>query len=89
MLALFVLKVGPIFCVLVFFLFLKISFHLQKEEDFSKTNKKINRKKNKNVLKTGPMLLHNILGPVFNTTLDQFLTHLFFLFVGGLKPLFL
>ena len=50
------------------------------------------KKKQKNdpflVLKTGPILLRNILGPVFNASLDQFLTlgffcFLCFLFFGG------
>ena len=57
-----------LFCVkkLVHFcLFLKISFSLQKEEDFSK------KEEIKNdqflVLKTGPILLRNILGQVFKT----------------------
>ena len=64
------------------FLFLKISFSLQKEEDFSKKKR---RKRNKNkttflALKAGPILLRNILGPVFNASLDQFLTLGFFVF---------
>ena len=32
-------------------------------------------------LKTGPILLRNILGPVFNASLDQFLTRFFVFFV--------
>ena len=46
-------------------------------------------------LKTGPIMLRNILGPVFNLYLDQFLTFkiciiLFFFLLGGgrLKPQF-
>ena len=40
-------------------------------------------------LKTGPILLRNILGPVFNASLDQFLTLGFFsCFLFLLKPLF-
>ena len=44
-------------------------------------------------LKTGPIMLRNILGPVFNLYLDQFLTYkfvifCFFCFLGGLKPYF-
>ena len=38
---LYILKIGPFFC---FFLFLKISFSLQKEEDFWKTSKNNNKK---------------------------------------------
>ena len=80
------LKTGPIFALfevknwsiflgfLVFFLFLKISFSLQKEEDFWKTSKKTTKKTQFLKLKTGPIMLRNILGPVFNFNLDQFLT---------------
>ena len=70
------LKSGPTFAFLVlkagpsFFLFLKISVSLQKEED-----KKRRKNKNNNpilALKTGPIMLRNILGPIFNASLDQF-----------------
>ena len=46
-------------------------------------NKKKTTKDQKVVLKTGPIviMLCNILGPIFNTTLDQFLAHLFAIFV--------
>ena len=78
----FVLKLVQVF------LFLKISFSLRKDENFSGIKKK---KKPKNdpilVLKTGPLMLSNMLGPTFNTSLDQFLTLGFF--VLWLKPLFL
>ena len=85
-----VLKTGPIFLFFFVFLFLKISFSLQKEEDFSKKRRKTNKKKKTFLaLKTGPILLRNILGPVFNASLDQFLTlgflffFVFFFFLGG------
>ena len=81
------LKTGPIFAFLwlvhcflfyLFFLFLKISFYLQKEEDFSKKKKRrkiIQTNDPFLVLKAGPTLLRNILGPVFNASLDQFFLH--------------
>ena len=46
-------------------------------------------------LKTGPIMLRNILGPIFNFNLDQFLTlefvifFCFFVFWGGWNPYFL
>ena len=89
------LKTGQLFCFFVF-LFLKISFSLQKEEDFSKKEEEKETKKTTFLaLKTGPILLRNILGPVFNASLDQFLTLgflffcVFFFFFWGLKPLVL
>ena len=63
--------------LVLFFLFvLFFSFHLQKEEDFSKKKegKETQKKTTFLALKTGPGLLRNILGPVFNASLDQFLT---------------
>ena len=91
-----VLKTGPIFFCFVF-LFLKISFSLQKEEDFSKkTKKKTPKKKDPFLaLKTGPILLRNIIGPVFNASLDQFLTlgflffFVFFSFFLAETPIFI
>ena len=68
----YVLKIGP-------FLFSKIAFSLQKEEEYSKqTNKqeqKITQKTQLYVLEIDPILLRSILGPAFNLYLDQFLTH--------------
>ena len=52
-------------------LFLKISFSLQKEED---KNKQKTTQNTISKLKTGPMMLRNILGPMFNLDLDQFST---------------
>ena len=74
------LKTGPFFCFFCFFLFLKISFSLQQEEDFSKKRRKGKQKKTFLALTTGPILLRNILGPVFNASLDQFLTLGFLVF---------
>ena len=86
------LKTGPMFAFssvknwsifLFFFVFLvlKISFSLQKEI-FQKKKKKKQKQDPFLALKTGPILLHNILGPVFNASLDQFLTLVFvFLFL--------
>ena len=71
------LKTGPIFAFssvknwsnffcFSFFVFLKISFSLQKEEDFSKKTKKKTKKIDPFLaLKTGPILLRNIIGPGF------------------------
>ena len=59
---------------------MKISFSLQKEDDSSKKRRKRNKKTTLLALKTGPILLRNMLGPVFNASLDQFLTLGFFLF---------
>ena len=68
----YVLKTGPsFFCFFCFLLSLKISFSLEKEEDFLKKAEKHNNGPIL-VLKTGPIMLRNMLGPVFNTSLDQF-----------------
>ena len=56
-------------------LFSKISFSLQKEEAFWKTSKKQQKNTHFYKLKTGPIMLRNMLGPVFNLYLDQFLTY--------------
>ena len=54
------------------FLFLKISFSLQKKEEFWKQKQ---AKQQQNLkLKAGPIMLRNILGRIFNFNLDQFLT---------------
>ena len=77
------LKAGPrfaLFCVnnwsefLFFCVFLKISFSLQKEDDFSKSKAPPPPKKNdpKVVLKTGPILLRNILGPILTQPWTNF-----------------
>ena len=63
-------KAGPI----VAFFFSKISFFLQKVEDFSKKNKQNQQKQHVYKLKTSPTKLRNMLGPVFNLHWDHFLT---------------
>ena len=63
---LFCVKTGPI-CLI--FLFLRISFTLQKEQDFFKYKSK----NEKVVLKTGPILLRNMLGPVLKHNLGPIL----------------
>ena len=72
----------------VSFLFLKISFSLQKEEYlFNKKTNDLNV-----VLKIGPILLRNMLGPVFILTqpwgpvFNTLFLVFFFLGGGGLKP---
>ena len=77
MFALSVLKAGPSFS------FKNSRSPCRKKRIFQK-----NQEKHKNdqiiVFKTGPIMLRNILGPFFNTTLDQCLTHdVFLCFLGG------
>ena len=77
-----VLKAGPFFfCFFCFFVFENLI--LPAERRGLKKKKKKNKPKKTTflALKTGPILLRNILGPVFNASLDQFLTlgFLFFL----------
>ena len=90
------LRTGPIFALFKvknwssfsFWFFLKISFSLQTEDGFWKQAK--NKKKTHThllKLKTGPIMLHNILGPIFNFNLDHILTLEFFSFLLWLKPL--
>ena len=79
-------KKWSIFCVFCFF-FLS-HFPCRKKRILSKKKQK---KDPFLALKTGPILLRNILGPVFNASLDQFLTLGFFVFCLCfllLKPLF-
>ena len=82
------LKTGPIFAFssvknwsifFGFFVFLKSHSPCRKKRI---TKKKTKRTKNDPflALKTGPILLRNIIGPVFNASLDQFLTLGFFCF---------
>ena len=51
------------------FLFLKITFSLQKEEKFRKLSKQNNKKTHFYKLKIGPIMLRNILGPALNNLL--------------------
>ena len=82
------LKTGPFFCCFVF-LFLEISFSLQKEEDFFKKKKTTKQKQDPFLaLKTCPSLLRNILGPVFNASFFVFFS--FFFWGGGAEtPIFI
>ena len=78
------LKTGPIDFLI--FYFWKSHSPLQKEEDFwtKKTSKTTTTTKIQFLkLKTGPIMLRNILGPVFNFNLGQLLTLDFLFFWGG------
>ena len=77
------LKTGPIFAFssvknwsifFVFFVFLFLKSHspCRKKRIFQKKEEKQTKKTTFLALKTGPILLRNILGPVFNASLDQF-----------------
>ena len=88
------LKTGFL-CFLVIH-FQKSHSSCRKKRIFEKQAKNNPKKTHFYKLKTGPIMLRNILGPVFNLYLDQFLTYkicYFFFFSfwggGGLKPLFL
>ena len=72
MFALFKVKKWSIFCFFWFY-FSKISFSLQKQEDFWKTRQK-QQKTQILKLKSGPITLRNIIGPLFNFNLAHFLT---------------
>ena len=81
------LKPGPSF--LLFWVFENLVLPAERR-GFSK-NKANKRNDPKVVLKTGPMLLRNILGPVLNTTLDLFSNTTFFVFLcffGGVETNF-
>ena len=86
-------KTGPIFALFCVKNWSKLFFR----KFHSPCRKKSIQKNTKNndpilVLKIGPIMLRNMLEPVFNTTLDQFITQdfLFFLVLFLLlKPLFL
>ena len=85
-------KTGPI-CCFCFLLFIFEHLILPTERrGFLKKNKQTKTTKETHVykLKTGPIMLHNILGPIFNLYLDQFLTYKICYFFGlfGLKTLF-
>ena len=60
-----------------------------------KNKKKTTKKTHFYKLKTGPIVLRNILGPVFNLYLDQFLTYkicyffVFFVFFLAETPIFI
>ena len=73
------LKTGPFFCFF-FFVFENLILPAERRGFFKKKKKKKQKKTTFLALKTGPILLRNILGPVFNASLDQFLTLGFFFF---------
>ena len=76
------------FCFFAFY-FQKSHSPCRKKRIVQKQAKKQQKKTHFYKLKTGPIMLRNILGPVFNLYLDQFLTYIFFfLFFFVLKPLF-
>ena len=84
------LKIGPLFAIFKsksgpFFVFLFWKFYspCRKKRIFEKQAKQQQKKTQFLKLKTGPIMLRNILGPVFNFNLDQFLTLDFFVFSGG------
>ena len=82
------LKIGPFLC------FWKSHFPCRKKRIVQRQKKKKQKKDPSLALKTGPILLRNILGPVFNASLDHFLTLVFFCFFcvfsffGGWTPYF-
>ena len=75
------LKIGPIVALfkvknwsIFLFFFFENRIPPAERRGFWKTSKKDNKKTQFLKLKTGPIMLRNILGPVFNFNLDQFLT---------------
>ena len=85
------LKTGPRFAfyklkLVQFFLafyFQKSHSPCRKKRIFEKQTKKQQTNTHFYKLKTGPIMLRNILGPVFNLYLDQFLTYKTCFFFGG------
>ena len=63
------LKTGPFF----FFIFENLILPAERR-GFLKNKQKQQQKNTISKVKTGPIMLRNILGPVFNFNLDQFLT---------------
>ena len=94
-----VLKLVHFFCFFFFFCFFVFENLILPAERRGFFKKRRKRNKNKTTflaLKTGPILLRNILGPVFNASLDQFLTPgflfsfcVFFFFFFAETPIFL
>ena len=68
------LKTGPYFLFFWFFVFENLILPAERRGFFKKNKKMKPTKNNISSVKTGPILLRNILGPVFNASLDQFLT---------------
>ena len=78
MLPFYKLKAGPI--VLFFFAFYFQKYHspCRKKMIFENKQNTTTTKTHFYKLKTGPIMLRNIFGPIFNLDLDQFLTYVFF-----------
>ena len=86
------LKTGPIFAFssvknwsnflvfFCFFVFENLILPAEKKRSFQKKEEKQTKKTTFLALKTGPILLRNRLGPVFNASLDQFFNARFFVF---------
>ena len=78
------LKTSPIFalfkvknwsiCFVFFFIFENLILPAERKSFFENKQKQQQTKTQFLKLKTGPIMLRNILGPVFNFNLDQFLT---------------
>ena len=89
------LKTGPSFLFFFCFYFQKSHSPCRKKRIFEKQAKKTTKKTHFYKLKTGPIMLRNILGPVFNLYLDQFLTYkicyffCFFFFFWAETPIFI
>ena len=76
--AFFESKLGPSFlCFFFFCFFQKSSSFCRENEIFKKTSQKKRKKNTFFASKLGPILLRNILGPSFDSTLDQVLTQHF------------
>ena len=71
--ALLKVKTGPFLLFFAFFVFANLVLPAERRI-FFKRNKKENKEKHFLKLKTGPITLLNILGPIFNFNLHQFLT---------------
>ena len=87
------LKTGPfLFVFLLFFIFENLILPAERRGFLKNKQKTTTNKTQFLKLKTGPIMLRSILGPVFNFNLDQFLTLDFFLcffvFLGGWNPYF-
>ena len=91
-----VLKTGPFFLFFCFIVFKNLILPAERRGFFKKKKKTNKQKTTFLALKTGPILLRNILGPVFNASLDQFLTLgflfffvFFFFFLLAETPIFI
>ena len=85
------LKSGPFFLFLGGFIFQKSRSPCREKRIFEKQAKK-QQKRQFLKLKSGPIMLRNITGPLFNFNLDHFLTLefcYFFVFLGAETPIFI